>query len=89
MPVDCVVILAFEGVSRHPVGNNWNLPSLSRFTQPRPAYLVGKVALCTMAVLSNVRIQLSLRKLNPNNKEKNYAIYGTEENDENVNIKAL
>ena len=37
VPVDCVVILAFEGVSRHPVRNNWNLPTLSRFMQPRPA----------------------------------------------------
>ena len=30
-----------------------------------------------MAVLGNVRTHLSLRKLKPNNKEKNYAIYGT------------
>ena len=29
------------------------------------------------AVLGNVRTQLSLRKLKPNNKEMNYAIYGT------------
>ena len=27
--------------------------------------------------LGNVRTHLSLRKLKPNNKEKNYAIYGT------------
>ena len=77
VPVDCVVILAFEGVSRHPVRNNWNLPTLSRFTQPRPAYLAGKVALYTTDKLGNVRTHLSLRKLKPNNKEKNYAIYGT------------
>ena len=77
VPVDCVVILAFEGVSRHPVRNNWNLPTLSRFTQPRPAYLAGKVALYTTDKLGNVRTHLSLRKLKPNNKEKNYAIYST------------
>ena len=77
VPVDCVVNLAFEGVSRHPVRNNWNLPNLSRFTQPRPAYLAGNVALYTMDKLGNVRTHLSLRKLKPNNKEKNYAIYGT------------
>ena len=34
----------------------------------------------TTAVLGNVRTHLSLRKLKPNNKEKNYAIYGTEDN---------
>ena len=31
----------------------------------------------TMAVLGNVWTHLTLRKLKPNNKEKNYAIYGT------------
>ena len=32
----------------------------------------------TTAVLGNVRTHLSLRKLKPSNKEKNYAIYDTE-----------
>ena len=32
----------------------------------------------TMTALGNVRTHLSLRKLKPNNKEKNYAIYGTD-----------
>ena len=32
-----------------------------------------------MAMLGNVRTHLSLRKLKSNNKEKNYAIYGTGE----------
>jgi len=85
VPVNCVVlflvILAlffiFEGVSWHPVRNNCNLPTLARFTQPRPTCLAGKIALYTTAVLGNVRTHLLLRKLKPNNKEKNYAIYGT------------
>ena len=78
----------FEGVSRHPVRNNCNLPTLARFTQPRPACLAGKVALYTTAVLGNVRTHLSLRKLKPNNKEKNYAIYGTGK-DNKWNVKRI
>ena len=54
------------------------MPTLARFTQPCPAYLAVKVALYTTAVLGNARTLLSLRKLKPNNKEKNNAIYGTE-----------
>ena len=83
VPADCVVfflvILAFVLFLKGCpdilcMRNNYNLPTLARFTQLCPACLAGKVALYTMAVLFNVRTHLSLRKLKPNNKKKNYAI---------------
>ena len=52
--------------------------------KPPLASLAGKVALYTTAVLGNVRTHLSLRKVKPNNKKKNFAIYGTDTNELSV-----
>ena len=85
VPVDCLVfflvflalVLFLKGCSDTLCGTIAICPLWPDSRQPHPACLVGKIALYTMAMLGNVRTRLSLRKLKPDNKEQNYAIYVT------------